>query len=230
MEQEFARQVRSVEERLQKMVEERVQAVQEAAKEVEAPSSWAEVVGKAVDSRLCEIKDDVLKVKDDVAETMTRVEQQRDREQRVNNIVMYNIEENRTDDKEQWFRNEHNLCMELFNNILQVGLNDNDIVKKIRLGPRSAGTKRPMLVQFQNRGIKNLVMENLRKLRNAPDSYRNVIIGHDLTCAEREEVKKLVKLAGDMENGEGQGEWMYRVRGSPGNHAIVKLRKKVQAL
>ena len=85
--------------------------------------------------KLGEVNEDIQKVRGDVEDTRLRAEKQRDRELRVNNIVIYNIEENCSEDREEWFKNEHSLCMQLFNTVMGVGLKDQDILRKIRLGP-----------------------------------------------------------------------------------------------
>ena len=48
-----------------------------------------------------------------------------------------------------------------------------------------------------------------------------------MTKKEREECKRLVALAKQKEVDEGQGEFMYRVRGPPEKMTIVKLRRFV---
>ena len=98
-----------------------------------------------------------------------------------------------------------------------------EIVKMTRLGNRATGTKRPMLVQFKSRAIKNEVMESLWKLKKAEPKHKALSISHDMTKNEREECKKLVALAKQKEKDEGKGEYIYRVRGPPEKMIIVKL-------
>ena len=50
-----------------------------------------------------------------------------------------------------------------------------------------------------------------------------------MTKLERVELKKLLAEAKDKESNEGQGEWLFEVRGNPGSMRIVKL-KKIHAL
>jgi len=53
----------------------------------------------------------------------------------------------------------------------------------------------PVLVQFHNRTAKNLIMENLFKLKHLENKYKSVIISHDMTKTERQECKSLVEEA-----------------------------------
>ena len=70
--------------------------------------------------------------------------------------------------------------------------------------------------------LKNQVMESLFKLKNAEALFNNVSITHDLSKEDREECKKLISEA---KNREISGEFVWRVRGLPGQMKIVKLRK-----
>ena len=75
----------------------------------------------------------------------------KDRENRQNNIVIYNMPEQRTDDKVEWYTNERKQCMELLNNILKVGIEEEGIIKIIRLGKKDSSQCRPQLVQFRSK-------------------------------------------------------------------------------
>jgi hypothetical protein len=70
-------------------------------------------------------------------------------------------------------------------------------------------------------------MENLKRLRGAQPPFNDIGVSHDFTKSEREEVKSMVKIAEEREKNEGQGEWIFRVRGSPGNMAVVKMKKRI---
>ena len=62
---------------------------------------------------------------------------------------------------------------------------DDEIGNIIRLGKRDDETCRPVLVQFKNMGIKNMVMESLGKLAEAEQRFRRVSTIHDMTQKER---------------------------------------------
>jgi hypothetical protein len=69
-------------------------------------------------------------------------------------------------------------------------------------------------------------MESLSKLKDMEEMYKKVIFSHDFTNEGRKECKKLVEEAKKKEQDEGLGEYIYRVRGMPGNLKILKIRKR----
>jgi len=223
-----------VEQNLQKM-EERLNETEKARAQqatgctnTEALPKWSEIVSKAVDSKFTEMQDNVAKVNAAVEETKLHLEEQKEKESRQNNIIIYNNEEERTENIDEWKTKEMGFCLELFNSTLEVAVKSEDIVKITRLGNRASGTKRPMLVQFRSKTIKNEVMESLWKLKNADAKHRVLSINHDMTKKEREECKKLVALAKQKQVDEGQGEFIFRVRGPPEKLTIVKLSRSVK--
>jgi len=109
-------------------------------------------------------------------------------------------------------------CLRLFNNCLQVGLTDEDLISVFRLGKHNEDedTPRPLLAQLASYTQTNLIMESLYKLKHAEAQFRRVIIAHDMTKIEREDCRKLVADAKWMEERDTSGEYLYRVRGLPG--------------
>jgi len=152
--------------------------------------------------------------------------EERDREQRASNIIMYNIAEPAGASREDKWRSDRQFCMDLFNKVLGVSIVENDMKRFLRLGKSrdSAESPRPVLVQFRDRVLKNMIMESLSKLKDA--RYKQVIFAHDMTREEREECKRLVAEAKKKQSEDHSGEFMYRVRGTPGNLRIDKIRKR----
>ena len=74
--------------------------------------------------------------------------------------------------------------------------------------------------------LKNHIMETTFKLRKTA-KFKDVVISHDMTKLEREQCKKLVADAKQQEAQEPSGEFIFRVRGPPGNMKVVKLRKRM---
>ncbi|MFZ2538707.1 MAG: hypothetical protein WAX04_07380, partial [Oscillospiraceae bacterium] len=70
------------------------------------------------------------------------------------------------------------------------------------------------------------VMESLGKLAEADDEFRSLSISQDMTKKERDECRELVEDAKKRQVEDLSGEWIYRVRGVPGEMRIVKLRKR----
>jgi len=70
-------------------------------------------------------------------------------------------------------------------------------------------------------------MQMAYKLRTV-EKFKEVVISHDLTKQEREECKGLVATAKVQESQDTSGEFIYRVRGPPGEMRVVKLPKRTQ--
>ena len=82
----------------------------------------------------------------------------------------------------------------------EVGIDEGDIKGAFRLEKWNSdenpqAVPRPVLVQFHNRTVNNLIMENLFKLKHLENKYKGVIIYHDMTKTERHECKSLVEEA-----------------------------------
>ena len=89
---------------------------------------------------------------------------------------------------------------------------------------RMHGDPRPLMVQLGRCTSKNIVMESLYKLRGADRKFKSVVIAHDMTLAEREDCKRLVTEAKDLAAADTSGEYLYRVRGLPGQMKVLKIR------
>ena len=63
-------------------------------------------------------------------------------------------------------------------------------------------------------------MLSLYKLKSMEAKYRSVGIAHDMTKKERGECKTLVNEA-KVKNDSESGNWIYRVRGRPGQMKIA---------
>jgi len=86
----------------------------------------------------------------------TKVEQ--DRENLSCNIILYNVQEPRTTNQEERWRDDREVCLELFNKILRVPIKEEDMKKIVRLGKMNSvqeGKPKPVLIQFRDRVLKN---------------------------------------------------------------------------
>ena len=114
-----------------------------------------------------------------------------------------------------------------------MNIEKSDISSMFRVGKKDTNNvPRPLLVKFRERAMKNEVMESLSELKDAEQSFKTLSITHDLTKKEREECKKLVDEAKKRESDQtkdvqsGQGEFIFRVRGPPGQMRIIRFRKQ----
>ena len=81
-----------------------------------------------------------------------------------------------------------------------------------------SGKARPVLIQFRDRVLKNMIMESgMGKLKEADEKYKKIIFTHDMNAEDREDCKRLVAETKDKEQDEISGEFIYRVKGAPGS-------------
>lgn len=189
-----------------------------------------EVVKKHVDISLETVTGNIQEIQSTVIETKAESEEQteRERELRRSNVVPYKVLESSEGRVEERNKADLAFCLQLMNSCLNLGVVEEDITRVYRLGPRDRGTEspRPLLVQFARYTSKNLLMENLYKLRHAEQKFKGIVVTHDMTRSERDECKKLVAEAKSMGEQDQSGEYLYKVRGNPGLMKIVKMRKR----
>ena len=82
------------------------------------------------------------------------------------------------------------------------------------------------MVQLATYTLKYLVIESLYKLKQAERKFKGVVVAHDMTRAKRDECKKKVGEAEALEEEDTSGEYLYRVRGNPGQMRIIKIRRR----
>ena len=95
----------------------------------------------------------------------------------------------------------------------------------VRLGKKNdeATTNRPLLVSFDNKKDINEIMKNLNKLKDVKYKIKNRRIGPDRSLKEREEVRRLIAKAKNL-NEKEQGDYVHLVRGLQ----IMRMKKKPQ--
>jgi len=185
---------------------------------------WTEIVTKEVDSRFTGISVDIDSVQKSVTETKEKIIENEDKLRRMNNIIIYNVAESDSVSTPDRSKDDMKSCGSLMEKVLKVGYEDGDIVKVMRLGKYDDKIKRPLLVEFSNGHVKNVVMSNVTNLRLASGEFKGVTISHDMTVKEREQCKLLVQEAKKKQD-EETGNFIYRVRGLPGQMKVVRLRK-----
>ena len=71
--------------------------------------------------------------------------------------------------------------------------------------------------------IRDKVLNNLKKLKNAPEEFKSLSIRQDLDFKQRQELHSFFKKAKERtENNPGK---IYRVRGMAGDYRIVEFTK-----
>ena len=74
--------------------------------------------------------------------------------------------------------------------------------------------------------MKNMVMESVSKLKDAEEKCSRIILMHDMSTEDREEYKRLVAEAKEKQKDEISGEYIFRVKGSPGTFRLLKIRRR----
>jgi hypothetical protein len=185
--------------------------------EIEFPT-LAEVATKTVENKMEQVNKDLSKVQRNLEEAKLSADEERDRERRCNNIIIFKAQE--SDSITITKDHDRKFVSELIRKQLNIDFQDSEIKACVRLGNKGAND-RPLLVQFREKGLKNRVMESLRMLKNGDEKFKSLSITHDMTRKEREECKRLVEEA---KSKQVEGEFKYRVRGSPGNMKIVRIQ------
>jgi len=179
----------------------------------------------AIDKKLDFKSIQLEQMKESITQTQAKVDEQKDKEERINNIIIYRVPESQSQNASERGNDDKRFVEQLLCG-LQVGIVPEDIKKVMRLGKLTDDTSRgprPLLVYLYSRIAKNLVMEGLYKLKSMETKFRSVIIAHDMTKLERQECKSLVQEAKQRTENE-TGEWVHRVRGPPGKMHIVRIR------
>ena len=183
---------------------------------------WSDILKKKVE----EVSGEMDNVRKMVVDTKELAEDERDREQRRRNIIVYRVPESTATTADNRKQEDFTLAMKLMEFIIAEDFEQQEITKVIRLGRKQEGHNRPLMIQLHSAMTKNYIMQNTWKLKEAPSNLKGLIVCHDLTIKEREECKKLVEEAKTRETDDLTGEWIYRVRGTPGKWRIVKWRRR----
>jgi len=199
--------------------------------EEEMKKNIAEFTEILVENKLVTSQAQIQEMNRKLEETRSTVLEETDKEARRNNIIIYRIPENESDSNEERKVMDRQYVLKLLLK-MQVGIEEADIKGAFRLGrytraddAQSGTNSTPMLVQFNNRLAKNLIMENLFKLKHLDSEFKNVIIAHDMTVNERQECRTLVDDVKKKTEEDTSGNYIYRVRGPLGAMSIVRLRR-----
>ena len=66
-------------------------------------------------------------------------------------------------------------------------------------------------------------MESVSKLKDADEKYSRIILTHDMATEDRDEYKRLVAEAKEKQKDEISGEFIFRVKGAPGNFRLLTV-------
>jgi len=161
--------------------------IKEEIEEVKA-TSLEDIMREEMEKSLGNMASEIDSVRCNLNETRAKADKQRNKESRRNNVFFYKVPESNAARAEDRNKEDISFCLRLFNNGLQVGMSDEDLLQVFRLGRRGENDDppRPPLVHLASYTLKNLIMESLYKLKHAESQYKRVIVSHNMTKTERD--------------------------------------------
>lgn len=217
--------VSKLEEKVESLLVDATSDIAVEAGTISKGHAWTEIVKKRVDAKFKKIEDRVQVVDKKITMAKTIAQEEVEREKRRNNIILYRLEESKSKCEQEQKTDDRNTAMHFINNILGVKCDNGDIKSVFRLG-KDTKEVRPLMIQFRERELKNLVLESLPKLRTAESKFKCISVCHDLTRAERDMCKKLLEEAKKKQAEDQSGDYIFRVKGHPGSMRLEKLRKR----
>ena len=186
--------------------------------------SWASIVKGEVEKSVKTYNDEVKSAKIVLDNAVQDLKNNIDAHSRENNIVIFRLKENMKIIKEESFKEDKAAVIKILSVISDGEVKERDIKRTFRLGGNK-DTTRPMMIEFASRSTKNLIMENLNKIKQLDDEFQNIVVSHDLTKDQREQRIKLVAEA-KQKQANDSGEYIYRVKGEPTNLRIIRMKVK----
>lgn len=155
---------------------------------------------------------------------------------RKNNIVLFNVNEQDGNIKEEIATKEKEAIIDIASHI-GINLEPNEILNFKRVGKKNQIRKvygedkivPRLLVVTLTESTKSIIMKNVHKLRKTENEYYQKIgIKHDMSQDEREKEMALKKEAKKKQDEDASGNFLYLVRGHPWERHIVKIKKNIQ--
>ncbi|KAK3887870.1 hypothetical protein Pcinc_008020 [Petrolisthes cinctipes] len=152
---------------------------------------------------------------------MENLEEEREREKKRNNIIMFNVPESRKTEISEITYEDRERCEEIFQG--KLGVKDVKIQRIFRIGRITTGKVRPVIMEMNEVGIKWELVKRSKKLKNDDDQVtQKIIIAPDLTKREREENDRLREESRHKrQNG---GQWIIRKGKVVRMHEVAESR------
>ena len=163
---------------------------------------------------------DIPTTKGDHSKIEKTIQVMKDEDSLKANIIVYNTEESDADDIKQRTKDDANFIQTMCEDMQVQGITNGNILQLVRLGKKEDGKKRPLLVKLDSVSTKMNLLRGTSNLKDAGEIYNNIGIDHDYTPAQRDEHKALVTEAKKKTADDQSGNYVYRVRGPPGQQRI----------
>ena len=195
-------------------IENKIKSIEEGK---EGRKSWADIMETPEKKTVEEVIEKQLR---------DRENEEKDRQNRKNNIIVFGLPESKDTENEQRKDEDIMLIVGLSKTICQVNITEEAISRAIRLGKLNEEKDQPLLITLKEEEKKRQLFQNLNKIRDAGEPFNKVIITHDLTKKQKDELTQLVEQVKEKEKEDQSGEYMYHVRGPPWSWFIKKIPKK----
>ena len=202
---------------LQKRMEECERNIKRLQEDKQEGQTWADIVESNEKRTMEEVVEKSLKDRDS---------EEKERQNRRKNIIIFELPESKKSEPEDRKEEDVNKFVGLCKNKIKINMTNDHIERAIRLGKVTEDKDRPLLITLKDENKKREVFQNLNKLRYAGAPFNKVIITHDLTKKQKEELKDKIEEAQEKERQDESGEYMYRVRGPPWSWYIKKIPKR----
>ena len=229
---DFIEQVPSIRENTDKIpdFDDQIKGVKDEVKEQfegltkDPPKSWADMVKKVAPNKKATVEN----MKQAIAEV---TEYEKEMELRSKGLVIYRAPEENSEDTEQPTAVTNQKDLQLVHDLIDflgVNIPHASVTSTNRLGTFSAEKVRekkyrPIKVRFTRQEDRDLILKNLRKLKDAPQELKGLSIRQDLNLAQRKELSEYINRA--KEQSKDNNDVIYRVRGNPGDYRIVEFQK-----
>lgn len=145
-------------------------------------------------------------VEEVTARVLGEMREKEDRQRRKNNVVMFNAQESDREYGIERQTEDRKVCEQIIKEKLNV--EGAEVVKVYRVGKRTAGRCRPMVVVLNDETSKWRIVKKGNELKNGNGNEMKITIDVDRTRREREEDAKLRQQLLEKRN-EG-GRWIIR--------------------
>ena len=95
---------------------------------------WSTVVSTHVEKKLQTVTSEMIEVQKTIIEAKQQIDEEREKDKRKNNIVIYRMEESKAAGPDARKRDDLKFCLDLVQEVLEVDCGSGDIVNMYRLG------------------------------------------------------------------------------------------------
>ncbi len=163
-----------------------------------------------------------------------------ERAKRETNIIILGMAEPETtlNQKSEVVTKDRETLQKLFNTVLRANIREENVKEATRIGKKDSKTRtnpqgnqskylpRPIKISLSSANEKDRIFQHLSNLKDS--EFDHISIRHDLTQLQRKEQDKMRLKARDMQTADQSGNFLYRVRGPPGNLRVAKINTKTR--